>query len=81
MKGTIAIISLLFALLVPAALGAVEEMDAIHTVPHELDCLLKSGHIQGWRKDPENNPPRIRIEFLEWKDGKFASITRRSSMP
>ena len=38
------------------------------------------GNMQGWRKDPVNNPPRIRIEFFEWKDGKFTSITRRSSI-
>jgi hypothetical protein len=30
-----------------AVFAAGQEMDAIHTVPHELDCLLKSGHIQG----------------------------------
>ena len=38
------------------------------------------GNMQGWRKDPVNNPPRIRIEFYEWKDGKFTSITNPSSI-
>ena len=32
--------------------------------------------MHGWRKDPVNNPPRIRIEFFELKGGKFTSITR-----
>ena len=34
------------------------------------------GNMQGWRKDPVNNPPRIRIEFFEYRDGKFSSIWR-----
>ena len=29
------------------------------------------GNMRGWRKDPVNNPPRIRIEFYEFKDGEF----------
>ena len=32
------------------------------------------GNMQGWRKDPVNNPPRIQIDFYEFKDGKFTSI-------
>jgi len=39
-------------------------------------CAL-GGNMQGWRKDPENNPPRVKIEFYECKDGKFTSITSR----
>lgn len=35
------------------------------------------GNMQGWRKDPVNNPPRIRIEFFEFKDDKFISVTRQ----
>jgi hypothetical protein len=27
------------------------------------------GNMRGWRKDPENNPPRIRLDFFEFKDG------------
>ena len=36
------------------------------------------GNMQGWRKDPVNNPPRIRIDFYEY-DGKgnFTDITER----
>ena len=33
------------------------------------------GNMQGWRKDPMNNPPRIRIDFHELTDGKFVSAT------
>ena len=35
------------------------------------------GNMQGWRKDPVNNPPRIRIEFFEFRDDKFISATRQ----
>ena len=34
------------------------------------------GNMQGWRKDPVNNPPRIRIEFYEYADGKFTNVTQ-----
>ena len=50
-------------------------------------CAM-GGNMQGWRKDPiwrkdpmkNPNPPRIRIEFYEYKDGKFNSITRKQSI-
>ena len=35
------------------------------------------GNMQGWRKDPVNNPPRIRLDFYELNDGKFKDITVR----
>jgi hypothetical protein len=35
------------------------------------------GNMQGWRKDPVNNPPRIRLDFYVLKDGKFEDITKR----
>lgn len=33
------------------------------------------GNMQGWRKDPTNNPPRIEIRFHEYRDWKFADVT------
>ena len=33
------------------------------------------GDMRGWRKDPVNNPPRIRLDFHKWADGKFTNIT------
>jgi hypothetical protein len=33
------------------------------------------GNMKGWRKDPVNNPPRIRLNFYEWKNGKFTCIS------
>ena len=33
------------------------------------------GNMRGWRKDPQNNPPRIRIDFHEFADGRFQNIT------
>ena len=33
------------------------------------------GNMQGWRKDPTNNPPRVEIRFHEYKDGTFLDVT------
>ena len=35
------------------------------------------GNMQGWRKDPANNPPRIRLEFYEYAGGEFKFITKK----
>ena len=35
------------------------------------------GNMQGWRKDPVNNPPRIRLDFYEYADGKFTCINAK----
>jgi hypothetical protein len=35
------------ALVVSVALADVKKMPPVYTVPHELDMLLKAGHIQG----------------------------------
>ena len=35
------------------------------------------GNMQGWRKDPVNNPPRIRLDFYEYAEGRFKDITCR----
>lgn len=35
------------------------------------------GNMQGWRKDPVGNPPRIRLDFAALRDGKFVDITER----
>ena len=35
------------------------------------------GNMQGWRKDPTNNPPRIRLDFFAFKCIKFVNITDR----
>lgn len=34
------------------------------------------GNMQGWRKDPVGNPPRIRLDFFEFKNGGFVNISR-----
>ena len=34
------------------------------------------GNMQGWRKDPANNPPRIQIRFSTYENGKFTDITK-----
>ena len=33
------------------------------------------GNMRGWRKDPVNNPPRIRLDFYEYTNGEFKDIT------
>ena len=33
------------------------------------------GNMQGWREDPANNPPRVRLDFYEFADGDFRNIT------
>ncbi len=35
------------------------------------------GNMQGWRKDPVNHPPRIRLDFYEYADGKFTCINAK----
>ncbi len=35
------------------------------------------GNMRGWRKDPVKNPPRIRLDFFEFKDGKFRNVTKK----
>ena len=47
---TILLRRLAFALCTAAALYAAADdikIPAVYTVPHELDCLIKAGHIQG----------------------------------
>ena len=36
------------------------------------------GNMQGWRKDPVNNPPRIRIDFYAYANGAFKDVTVRN---
>jgi len=33
------------------------------------------GNMQGWRKDPTNNPPRIELRFHAYANGTFKDIT------
>lgn len=39
-------------------------------------CAL-GGNMQGWYRDPVGNPPRIRLDFYEFADGRFKDITDR----
>jgi muramoyltetrapeptide carboxypeptidase len=38
------------------------------------------GNMQGWRKDPKNNPPRLRLEFYEFDGKDFTDITEEPAM-
>ena len=33
------------------------------------------GNMKGWRKDPKNNPPRLRLDFYEFDGKRFTDIT------
>ena len=33
------------------------------------------GNMKGWRKDPANNPPRLRLEFYAFDGETFTDIT------
>ena len=35
------------------------------------------GNMKGWRKDPANNPPRLRLEFHAFDGEAFTNITER----
>ena len=35
------------------------------------------GNMQGWRKAPEKNPPRISLRFHAYENGAFADVTAR----
>ena len=37
------------------------------------------GNMQGWRKDPVNNPPQIRIDFYAYVNGAFTDVTVRNN--
>jgi len=60
--------------------GMLPKSRAKRDTPVFFKVCAMGGNMQGWRKDPVNNPPRIRIEFYEYKDGKFNSITTKSSI-
>lgn len=45
-----------------------------HPVFFRVEAL--GGNMQGWRRDPEKNPPRIRIAFFEYVDGEFTAVRK-----
>ena len=60
--------------------GMVPKSISKRDTPVFFKVCAMGGNMQGWRKDPVNNPPRIRIEFYEYKDGKFNFITNKKSI-
>lgn len=57
--------------------GPVPKSIAKRDVPVFFAVRALGGNMQGWRKDPKNNPPRIRIDFYELRGGEFVDITNR----
>ena len=43
--------------------------------PVFLAARALGGNMKGWRKDPVNNPPRLRLNFFEFDGEKFIDIT------
>ena len=43
--------------------------------PVFLTVRALGGNMKGWRKDPVNNPPRLRLNFFEFDGEKFTDIT------
>ena len=43
--------------------------------PVFLTVRALGGNMKGWRKDPVNNPPRLRLNFFEFDGEKFIDIT------
>ena len=35
------------------------------------------GNMRAWRKDPVNNPPCVRLDFFELRDGKFVEVSKK----
>lgn len=35
------------------------------------------GNMQGWFRDPTNNPPRVALDFYSYANGSFRSVTKR----
>ena len=60
--------------------GMVPKSVSKRNTPVFFKVCAMGGNMQGWRKDPVNNPPRIRIEFYEYQDGQFSFITTKSSI-
>lgn len=57
--------------------GLVPQSVSMRDGPVFFAVRALGGNMQGWRKDPVNNPPRIRIDFYEYANGKFKDISRR----
>ena len=55
--------------------GRVPKSIAKRDTPVFFTVKAMGGNMQGWRKDPVNNPPRIRLDFYEYKNGVFTDIT------
>ena len=68
--------------------GMVPKSISNRDTPVFFKVCAMGGNMQGWRKNPiwredpmkNPNPPRIRIEFFEYKDGKFNFITNKKSI-
>ena len=58
--------------------GLVPKSVSKRETPVYFTVQALGGNMQGWRKDPEKNPPRIRIDFYEYANGSFADITDRT---
>lgn len=58
--------------------GLVPKSISKRDVPVFFAIRALGGNMKGWRKDPVNNPPRLRIDFYELRNGTFTNITQHS---
>ena len=56
-------------------LALVPKSVAKRDTPVFMAVRALGGNMQGWRKDPVNNPPRLRLDFYEFNGGTFKNIT------
>ena len=56
--------------------GLVPKSISKRDVPVFFKVQAMGGNMQGWRKDPKNNPPRIQIRFSTYENGRFTDITK-----
>ncbi len=62
-------------------LALVPKSVAKRDTPVFMAVRALGGNMQGWRKDPVNNPPRLRLEFYEFDGETFKNITEVVSKP
>ena len=46
--------------------------------PVFMSVRALGGNVQGWRKDPVNNPPRLRLKFYAFDGASFTDMTERT---
>ena len=59
--------------------GLVPRFLSMREAPVFFAVRALGGDMHGWRKDPQGNPPRIQIRFLEYANDRFVDVTDYAS--